>query len=83
MPKNTRLSGHTLRAEGKPYGWAVNGGRYVRIEGSQGVALCSCGTHSQKLHSDAERKRWHAIHKNQVRAQLASADQQVAMDNHP
>jgi CDGSH-type Zn-finger protein len=77
MQKNTRLSGHTLRAEGKPFVW--NSGRYVRSnivhgrEVPEGRALCSCGTASQKLNSDAERKRWHRdVHKRQIREQAAS-----------
>lgn len=76
MPKNTRLSGHTLRSEGKPFVWSS--GRYVRANIAlgrdipEGRALCSCGNASQKLNSDAERKRWHAIHKQQIREQAAS-----------
>jgi hypothetical protein len=76
MPKNTRLSGHTLRAEGKPFAWS--GGRYVRTNIAlgrdipEGRGLCSCGEASQKVKSDAERKRWHAIHKQAIREQAAS-----------
>ncbi|MET9339247.1 hypothetical protein [Nonomuraea sp. NPDC003804] len=79
MPKNTRLSGHTLRSEGKPFQWSTESRRYVRTNTlygantGDGVALCSCGTRSPMLHSNAERKRWHALHKDDVRAQLADS----------
>lgn len=75
MPKNTRLSGHTLSSEGKPFAWTRNGGRYIRAEGSQGVGLCSCGAHSKTLDSDNARKRWHVDHKDDIRAQLAGSAQ--------
>lgn len=80
MPKNTRLSGHTLRSEGAPFRWSADSGRYVRINAlygpatGDGFALCSCGTVSQMLHSNAERKRWHGLHKQQIREQTASPD---------
>lgn len=76
MPKNTRLSGHTLRSEGKPFRWSSDSRRWMRTNAlygadtGDGVAMCSCGAVSQMLHSNAERKRWHVIHKDQVRAQL-------------
>lgn len=78
MPTNTRLPGHTLRSEGKPYVWSS--GRYMRAnialgrDVPEGRALCSCGTASQKLSSDAERKRWHATHKQQIRAADSSKE---------
>lgn len=67
MP-SSRLSGHTLRSEGKPFVWTTNGGRYVRTENVEGVGLCSCGAHSKKLTSDGARKRWHRAHKDEIRA---------------
>ncbi len=71
MPSN-RLSGHTLRYEGKPFVWTANGGRYVRARPFQkdGVGMCSCGEHSPKLDTDAARKRWHAAHKDEIRAKM-------------
>ena len=78
MPKNTRLSGHALRAEGKPFVWSSDSRRWMRTNAmygsdtGDGSAMCSCGTVSQMLHSNAERKRWHAIHKQQVREQAAA-----------
>lgn len=74
MPKNTRLPGHMLRAEGKPFLWSSDIRRWIRAnairgaDSKEGVALCSCGTASQELCSDAERKRWHRdVHKPQMR----------------
>jgi hypothetical protein len=78
MPKNTRLAGHGLLAEGKPFHWSTEGRRFVRTDSlygadtGDGFALCSCGLASQMLHSNAERKRWHAIHKQAIREQAAS-----------
>jgi hypothetical protein len=78
MPKNTRLPGHTLKAEGKPFVWSQYSRRYVRAlvvysrEVKEGCGMCSCDEVSQTLHSDAERKRWHAIHKQRIR-ELADA----------
>lgn len=75
MDTSTRLPGHGLQSEGKPY---ERGGDeqdpWVRVgfgphPGSHiGVALCSCGEASPVLESDGQRKRWHREHKNQVRA---------------
>jgi hypothetical protein len=70
---SNRLSGHSLRSEGKPFVWTKNGGRYVRTEGYQGVGLCSCGAHSKPLDFDNERKRWHRdVHKPEVIARKDS-----------
>lgn len=75
MPSN-RLSGHTLRSEGKPFVWTANGGRYVRADGhkKEGVGLCSCGAHSQNLDSDGARKRWHRCHKDEIRAKTVATE---------
>ena len=80
MSKNTRLAGHALRSEGKPFWWSSQDLRYVRTNAlhgadtGDGFALCSCGKASQMLHSNAERKRWHVVHKRTVRGQSASPD---------
>lgn len=73
MPTNTRLSGHELQYEGAPY--RLEGRRAVRIDSSyyatragEGRGLCSCGAYSKVLPSAAARKRWHAEHKDAVRA---------------
>lgn len=69
MPKNTRLPGHGLQDEGKPFTWNPQRENWYRAYGtSEGVAVCSCGEVSQTLHSDAERKRWMNAHKDGVRA---------------
>lgn len=57
-----RLAGHTLKHEGKVYGY----NRPVK----HGRALCSCGADSPALDSDAARKRWHREHKANVRAAM-------------
>jgi hypothetical protein len=68
--KNTRLSGHALRHEGKPF---RRGGRtgndWVRHYGNdrQGFGLCECGATSPELATDAARRRWHVNHKAEVR----------------
>lgn len=63
----TLVPGHTLRNEGAPH--AVNErGQTVRLtEGRYGRGLCSCGELSDLLDSNAQRKRWHARHKSEVR----------------
>jgi hypothetical protein len=67
---SSRLRGHALQHEGKPY---APGEEYpwLRVYGSpSGVALCECGKTSPVLESDAARKRWHAGHKAEVRASV-------------
>lgn len=64
-----RLPGHALRSEGKAYG--RNGepeGPLVCYRGHIGQALCECGATSEVLWSDAARRRWHAAHKDELRA---------------
>jgi hypothetical protein len=65
---STRLTGHALQHEGKPYG-AGHLVKWRRVYGSStGVALCECGQTSPVLESDAARKRWHRdVHKPAVR----------------
>ena len=67
----TRLSGHGLRSEGKPYEEDGRGGtRRADVYGEpDGFGLCSCGERSGVLGSDADRKRWHKKHKEQVRSE--------------
>lgn len=73
MPKSTRIPGHGLLSEGKPYWWDSQKSSWERAYGTKdGVALCSCGRFSQTLHNDAERKRWMNIHKRQVREQATN-----------
>lgn len=63
----TLVPGHTLRHEGAPH--AVNErGQTVRLnEGRYGRGLCSCGALSDLLDSNAQRKWWHARHKDEVK----------------
>lgn len=72
MDTSTRLPGHGLFAEGKPYRRVTGdpSGDYNAIApGHVGRGLCSCGAESPDLESDAERKRWHRdVHKPAVRA---------------
>lgn len=65
---STRLAGHGLLAEGKPFHSALgDDGRPRRMTGSTGYGRCSCGVRSVLTTSDAARKRWHKEHKNLVR----------------
>lgn len=64
---STRLSGHELQREGKPYQW--DGSRYTPASGVRGKGLCSCGATSKVTDVDNERKRWHRSHKDTIRAQ--------------
>jgi hypothetical protein len=64
--KNTRVAGHGLHAEGKPFTWSERSGRYVRVYPAyekEGQGLCECGEVSAVLTTDAGRKRWHQAHK--------------------
>ena len=83
MPANkhidtsTRLRGHGLLSEGKPYvqyqGDEEDARSWHRVHGwpeNMGHGVCSCGAASEWLDSDAERKRWHRDHKELARAAL-------------
>ena len=63
--RNTRVAGHALQAEGKPHEPNGEGG-HMRAWRHAGYALCSCGAASPELESDAARKRWHAVHKDEI-----------------
>lgn len=75
MPKNTRLSGHTLQSEGSPFEWydGGEGARWVRSSTASGKARCSCGETSGVLSSTGARKRWHAAHKDEIRQGASNA----------
>jgi hypothetical protein len=69
MATSTRLAGHGLFREGKPF-------RVVRdssgdwpdtAPGRMGRGRCSCGEVSPWTDSDADRRRWHRRHKDEVR----------------
>jgi hypothetical protein len=70
---SARLPGHGLFREGKPFRVVGDAtGEWLDIAGGHtGRARCSCGERSPILESDAERKRWHREHKQQVREQGA------------
>jgi hypothetical protein len=74
MP-DTRLPGHALQHEGKPYEPGETH-PWLRVYGTgTGVALCECGAVSPVLGSDSARKQWHRdVHKPAVRAWLAGED---------
>lgn len=57
-PGGTRLAGHSLWREGRPYDSATGHGT--------GPARCSCGAESEFLTSNYQRKKWHAAHKAAV-----------------
>jgi hypothetical protein len=67
----TLVRGHTLRGEGAAFarpreGWSSGDRRLYVGTGGPGVALCSCGASSDWLQSGAERRRWHAAHKQEM-----------------
>lgn len=67
----SRLRGHALQHEGKPFVSGAGGGWeriYTAPEEAVGVGLCECGQTSPELGTDAARKRWHVEHKDEVRA---------------
>ncbi len=74
MPSN-RLSGHTLRQEGRAFAKdRITGGWFLLMLSSLGVGLCSCGDTSEELDSNAARKAWHRAHKDQIRAKMAAPE---------
>jgi hypothetical protein len=69
--RNTRVPGHGLRAEGKPFEGDGRGGtRRADVYGEpDGFGLCSCGARSGVFGLDADRKRWHVAHKDEIKMQ--------------
>ena len=83
--RRTALRGHALRSEGAafipaascdghPDAIAPDGTAYTRCQGHIGYGLCECGELSPSLHSGAGRRRWHADHKNEIRAKGSDTD---------
>lgn len=67
MRLNTRVSGHTLIAEG----WAHDdNGEPAHGRSGEGRAKCSCGDLSDPLPSASARKMWHRDHKAAKAASL-------------
>lgn len=67
--RNTRLAGHGLRYEGSAFL-----GSQIRSRNAAGVGMgkCECGEMSDVLGTRAARQRWHADHKESVRAKEAA-----------
>lgn len=81
MDTSSRLPGHGLQSEGKPYVWrqgdeeTAPSWHRVRYPDPAylGHGLCSCGASSPSLESDGARKRWHKTHKDEIRADALRA----------
>lgn len=71
---STRLPGHGLLREGKP--WTRVGSDWIEVHsGHHGRGRCSCGEASPVLSSDAARKRWHRdAHKPEVRKRMEAGN---------
>ena len=70
--RRTNLRGHALRSEGAAY---IPGDEqpWLRTPGHLGRGLCECDAVSLVMSSDSARRRWHARHKDEVRASLEVA----------
>lgn len=68
--RNTRVSGHGLLSEGRPYVGdgicEVDGPMRRNTYDSFGVGVCSCGWRSETFWTTAERKRAFNQHKAEV-----------------
>lgn len=62
--RNTRLAGHGLLNEGRPF--STDGKTYLGPGARSGHGKCSCGAVSSFLTSNAERQRWHRDHKTTI-----------------
>ena len=72
--RRTNLRGHALRGEGMGHKPGDEDEPWVTIwRGWTGVGLCECGEVSPVLESNADRKRWHIAHKDEIRAQLEAS----------
>lgn len=61
----SRVVGHALRAEGAAF--RPNGTRVWPVEkGTLHHGQCECGALSPAVLTNAQRKRWHVWHKEQV-----------------
>ncbi len=71
--KTTRLAGHSLVGEGAPHndlGVRLRGEySYGHEKTPGGRGQCSCGALSDVVTTRAARKRWHAEHKAEIKAQ--------------
>jgi hypothetical protein len=66
--RRTALRGHALRGEGAAY---IPGEEepWLRCRGHIGRGLCECGAFSDVEWTHADRKRWHARHKDEIRTE--------------
>lgn len=73
MDTSTRLPGHGLLSEGRPYelrqGDEEDAPSWHRTDWRthEGSGVCSCGAFSGPLPTNGARQRWHKAHKEQVR----------------
>ncbi len=70
--RRTALTGHRLEGDGGADGYHYQATMYPGLD--PGRAVCQCGTRSEVLPSVAARRRWHAGHKDEVRAQGGSEE---------
>lgn len=79
MDTSTRLAGHGLLSEGRPYelrqGDEEGASSWHRTHWreSEGCGVCSCGAFSGPLPTNGARKRWHRDHKDQIRGEGVAA----------
>lgn len=70
MPPGTRVSGHSIVAQGAPHdedGLNVNrNDRWPHSVHGVGIGLCTCGLASEVLPSAYQRRRWHKAHREGV-----------------
>lgn len=62
-----RVSGHTLRSEGRAF---TSEGKLPPYRTYLGHGKCSCGALSPELNSDGQRKAWHREHKAEVTSRV-------------
>ena len=76
--RRTALRGHALRGEGQAYK-RRDEGNWLKVWGGwRGVGLCECGATSSIVDTNNARKRWHVVHKAEVRAQTEGSSDECA-----
>ena len=71
LPK-LHVPGHHLLQAGAPYEW--DGRKWYIVSGKIGKGLCTCGTPSDTLSTDGQRKAWHRQHREEIVAGLPNPD---------
>lgn len=72
---STRLPGHGLLSEGRPYEWRQgdeeDAPSWHRTDWrvTEGCGVCSCGAFSGPLLTNGARRRWYGAHKGKVRSE--------------